>query len=95
MARLKRNRVLGLTVIAAGVLFASCSNDSLAPPTSEFAALFNRFVTIGNSITAGFQSGGINDSTQLQSYAPLLAQQMGLKDTTEFLLPLLTKPGCP
>jgi GDSL-like lipase/acylhydrolase family protein len=46
---------------------------------------------MGNSITAGFQSAGINDSTQLQSYAVLFAQQAG----APFFVPLLNKPGCP
>ncbi len=95
MARRKTYRLMGLAVITGGLLFASCTNDSLAPPTSDVDAMFNRFVTIGNSVTAGFQSGGINDSTQLESYAPLVAAQMGLNDTTEFQLPLLNRPGCP
>jgi len=46
---------------------------------------------MGNSITAGFQSGGINDSTQQQSYAVLLAQAM----RSPFFSPLLSRPGCP
>src|SRR6266478_2406159 len=46
---------------------------------------------MGNSITAGFQSGGINDSTHLQSYAVLLARGMH----SPFFAPLLNKPGCP
>ena len=95
MARRKTYRLMGLAVITGGVLFASCTNDSLAPPTSDVNAMFDRFVTIGNSVTAGFQSAGINDSTQLESYAWLVAQGMGLNDTSEFLLPLLNSPGCP
>jgi hypothetical protein len=37
------------------------------------------YVALGNSITAGVQSGGINDSTQRQSYAFLVAQQAGTR----------------
>jgi len=48
------------------------------------------YVALGNSITAGYQSGGINDSTQRQSYALLLARQMG----TRYAYPALTMPGC-
>jgi lysophospholipase L1-like esterase len=63
----------------------------LNPPVATAGSLFARYVAIGNSVTAGFQSGGINDSTQNLSYAVLLAVQMG----TEFNVPLLGKPGCP
>ncbi len=79
-------------VLVAGVaLTAACSDDILDPPTSNVDSLFNRYVAIGNSITAGFQSGGINDSTQIQSYAAILAGQMG----TDFNMPLMNRPGCP
>ena len=39
--------------------------------------MFPRYVAMGNSITAGFQSAGINDSIQQQSYAVLFAQAGG------------------
>ena len=34
-----------------------------------------RYVSMGNSITAGYQSAGINDSTQQRSYAVLFASR--------------------
>jgi lysophospholipase L1-like esterase len=46
---------------------------------------------MGNSITSGYQSGGINDSTQMQSYAVLFARAVN----TDFRVGLLKKPGCP
>jgi len=62
--------VLGFALVA-----TACNNDQLNRPfaTTPVDPLFDRYVSMGNSITAGFQSGGINDSTQLQSYAVLLA----------------------
>jgi len=80
--------VLGLVLAA-----AACNNDQLNRPFSSTPVdpLFDRYVSMGNSITAGFQSGGINDSTQQQSYAVLLAQAMH----SPFFPPLLGKPGCP
>ena len=80
--------VLGLVLVA-----AACNNDELIRPyaITPVDALFDRYVSMGNSITAGFQSGGINDSTQLQSYAVLLARAM----RSPFYSPLLNKPGCP
>src|SRR6266853_1731515 len=49
-------------------------------------------VAMGNSITAGVQSGGINDSTQRQAYAVLVAAAMG---GDLFYYPRLNPPGCP
>ncbi len=80
--------VLGLLLAA-----AACENDQLNRPfaTTPVDPLFDRYVSMGNSITAGFQSGGILDSTQQQSYAVLLAQSMH----SPFYSPLLNQPGCP
>jgi len=80
--------VLGLVLAA-----TACQNDKLNRPfnVTPVDPLFDRYVSMGNSITAGFQSGGINDSTQSQSYAVLLARAMH----APFFTPLMNKPGCP
>jgi lysophospholipase L1-like esterase len=52
--------------------------------------MFRSYVAIGNSITAGVQSDGISNTTQRQSYAFLLAQQMG----TRYAYPALFNRGC-
>src|SRR5437867_8977760 len=80
--------VLGLLLA-----IAACQNEKLNRPfaVTPVDQLFDRYVSMGNSITAGFQSGGINDSTQSQSYAVLLARAMH----TPFFSPLMNKPGCP
>ncbi len=70
----------------------SCQGDQpIAPPAIAGGPLFQSYVSLGNSLTAGYQSGGINDSTQQRSYAVLLAQQFG----TPFAYPSLSNPGCP
>jgi len=71
---------------------SACNNDQLFRPANfvPIDPLFARYVSMGNSITAGFQSDGINDSTQLQSYAVLLANAMG----SPFFPPLMNRPGC-
>ena len=83
--------------LAAGLVLAAvgCSNEDLftsAVPQYAGGAMFQRYVSLGNSITAGFQSGGINDSTQKQSYAVKLSVAMG---GDPFYRPSLTIPGCP
>ena len=79
---------LGLALPLAG-----CRHDDLlnAPDLSNNTGLLQRYVSMGNSITAGFQSAGITDSTQLQSYAVVFATQA----KAPFFEPLLNKPGCP
>src|SRR5690348_15497810 len=76
---------------ASGAVVTACNNDNTVVTTSPKSSIFQSYVALGNSITAGFQSGGINDSTQRQSYAVLVAQQMG----TRFAYPSLLAPGCP
>src|SRR6267378_7858653 len=85
---------------ALGILLAvaACHQDELFRPypNGPLDPLFTRYVSMGNSITAGFQSAGINDSTQLQAYPVLLARQM----QTPFFVPLMTRipngpQGCP
>jgi lysophospholipase L1-like esterase len=88
-------RTTKLFAAAALAIFlgAACQNDELFRPANfvPIDPLFERYVSMGNSITAGFQSAGINDSTQSQSYAVLLANAMG----SPFFPPLLNRPGCP
>jgi lysophospholipase L1-like esterase len=83
-----------LTAAAAllGVL-AGCEQKALVsiPRTAVNHTLFVSYVAIGNSITAGYQSGGILDTTQAESYAALIAHQAG----TRYAYPALTFPGCP
>lgn len=48
-----------------------------------------KFVAIGNSLTAGYQSGALYESAQVYSFANLIAKQVN----TEFVMPLYTDPG--
>lgn len=81
--------------LGAVVAIAACTGDEaskqvLGPRLTGDAAIFQSYVALGNSITAGYQSSGINDSTQKQSYANLLARQMG----TRYVYPALAGRGC-
>jgi hypothetical protein len=84
-------RLLLLPIAASLVLVSACADEGLMTPSPDGGDLFARYVALGNSITAGFQSDGINRETQSQSYAALLAERMG----TEYAAPLLRMPGCP
>ena len=85
------NRTRALIVGAVAVLAACDAQRDAVGPTNLNSAIFRSYVAIGNSITAGWQSGGINDSTQQQAYPRLLAIQMG----TPYKYASLVTPGCP
>lgn len=80
---------LALVALGAVVSCDNTGNGNIIAP-SPVNPIFQSYVALGNSITAGFQSDGINDSTQKQSYALLLARSMG----TRYAYPSLAMPGC-
>lgn len=57
----------------------------------ERDADFSTVVFIGDSLTAGFQNGGLSVEGQTHGYAALIAQQAGFDIT----LPLVSEPGIP
>ncbi len=85
-----------LVLLALALTIAACNDDDGLSPTPQgpVPADFSTYVALGNSLTAGYQSAGINDSTQLESYAVLVAQSMGLTVGTGFTYPSLTGLGC-
>lgn len=87
------NRYLagGVGALLSAFAITACSSDNGVAGGTPADPLFKTYVSIGNSITAGLQSGGINDSTQKESYAVLIARAAH----TGFRIPLLNKPGCP
>ncbi|MBW3572636.1 MAG: hypothetical protein KY467_16155 [Gemmatimonadetes bacterium] len=87
---------LRTAALAATVLLGACVGDgdqviTAVQPTPNGGELFVRYVAMGNSLTAGYQSGGLNDSLQVRAYPVLLAQRAG----ADFESPLVARPGCP
>ena len=83
-----------LAVLALALpLATSCYTDEQlgAAPLPNTGELMRRYLSIGNSFTAGFQSAGINDSTQNLAYPVFFARAVG----TSFAVPSLNMPGCP
>ncbi len=62
-----------------------------APNPVNGGANLTRFVTLGNSLTAGYQSGSLYKGAQMYSYGNLIAQQVG----TSFTQPIVSEPGTP
>ena len=84
-----RRPLLGVAaLVLAAVGCFDDDNNRVLGPTPD--ALFRSYVALGNSITAGWQSNGINDSTQRRAYPVLLATQMD----TRFAYPSLAGRGC-
>lgn len=83
--------VAALAVVALGACVGDGDDLATLQTPANGGALFARYVSLGNSITAGFQSAGIVDSTQRNAYPNLLAQRAG----TPFNQPLFARPGCP
>ena len=83
------SRLVSTLLVALPVL-AGCRTDEKLNAPAVLDPMFRRYVSLGNSITAGYQSAGINDSTQRRSYAVLLGSAMG----TTFNYPRLNGRGC-
>jgi hypothetical protein len=85
--------MVGSRLLVAGLLLFSflpgCRRDPAGPTPED--PLFARYIALGNSITAGFESEGINDSTQNNAYSVLFAQRFN----APFEFARLRMPGCP
>lgn len=77
----------GLGAIAGIAACADVDRKLLLPANPVGGQMLSSYVALGNSITAGWQSGGLNDSVQQQSYARLFA----LQAQTRFAYPSFTK----
>ncbi|MBN2170720.1 MAG: hypothetical protein JW819_05310 [Candidatus Krumholzibacteriota bacterium] len=92
---MKSTRWLTALLLAAALGLTACSllapdEEALAPPPVQpGTADFSVFVALGNSLTAGVQSGALYESAQQRSWAALLAAAMD----TGFELPLIADPG--
>jgi lysophospholipase L1-like esterase len=93
------SRRLGFAFVA-GVACASlagCSNgtlDSLQQLQKAQAANagnFSNTIFLGDSLTAGYQSGSLLDTQQVHGWAPVLAKQAGFN----IIQPLIAFPGAP
>ena len=90
-------KVLNISLIF-GLLFAflliGCEDrsDLTAPSApSTGSADFGRFVSIGNSLTAGYQNGSLYQSSQEYSFGAIIARQTG----TSYAIPYISEPGIP
>ena len=103
MYNLKRVFVLA-TLTALALANYGCSPDDAAlvsPALNSGSANFTKYVALGNSLSAGVQSGGLVDYNQRNSFPALIAKQLGKTIATaggninDFHHPLVGTPGAP
>jgi len=91
----KRNLIIAVfTMAGALALWMGCASvDPIAPGGANTgSADFSTYVAIGNSLTAGFQSGGLVEKYQVVSYPALIAQSTR---TATHEMPLISENGIP
>lgn len=92
MVRSRVALAAALALLAAGCL----DNQTMGPKgTPSGGTIFASYIAVGTSISAGIESGGIDDSTQRAAFPYLLAQAMGLAPNSNWFYPGFTAPGCP
>ncbi len=92
---MNKTRFIVAGLLALALALAGCSlfapDETLlnAPAVDSGTTDFTRYVALGNSLTAGYQSGALYESAQVRGFAALLAAAMGV----DFELPLIEDPG--
>ncbi len=84
-------------VLATGSL-VGCSNSAPNGPVASLGSLtIKKYVAVGNSLTAGYQSAGLYQSAQVYSYPNLIAQQLTKAGASlgSFEQPYYSDPGTP
>lgn len=98
-AAASRYALSGLLMLTAGLLLllASCDLDAPLPPVLDAgSADFTRMAAVGNSLTAGFQSGGLVEDFQALAFPALIARQAGHTiGNDDFAYPNISYPGIP
>jgi len=78
-----------LSIFALAIVGCEDYNELTAPELNLGTANFTRFVSIGNSITAGLQSGSLFESGQIYSFGNLISKQVG----AGYQVPYVSDPG--
>lgn len=90
-------RIVSLALLI-GFVCLSCQNTQPGGPLAGLGgSTVNTYVAVGNSLTAGYQSGALFASAQIYSFPNLIAQQIAIAGgaTGGFQQPLYSDPGTP
>lgn len=89
-------RVIWLVLTCGYVLSIGCKKTEFDPvDRTQGSADFTRYVAVGNSLTQGYQDGGLYEATQQNSYPAIIARQMKIvnPDMEPFIQPLAPGNG--
>src|SRR5579863_10243077 len=77
-----------LYIIAGLLLLTACKPEIKTPKATHGTADFSRYISVGNSLTAGYADGGLYLAGQLNSYPSIIAKQMQQAGGGSFAQPL-------
>jgi len=90
----KNIKYLIIALVVSVFYFSGCSEDDVVvtppPPFNPGTADFTMYVSIGNSLTAGFQSNALSERDQKNSFPDIISKQT---QRTIFEQPLIKNPG--
>jgi lysophospholipase L1-like esterase len=84
--------------LAIALLHGGCKNTAPSGPVAGLSGVtINKYVAVGNSLTAGYQSNGLFASAQAYSFPNLIAGQLSRAggNVGTFQQPLYSDPGTP
>ncbi|TYZ09296.1 G-D-S-L family lipolytic protein [Hymenobacter lutimineralis] len=85
MYKIFKNTLPGLALL--GLVLGGCQPELEAPKADKGSADFSKYVAVGNSLTAGYQSGGLSNASQANSYPAMLAMQFKKVGGGDFVQP--------
>jgi lysophospholipase L1-like esterase len=86
------NKFKNIFILTAGVLsFAACKPEFKTPVATQGAADFSKYISVGNSLTAGYADGGLYLEGQQNSYPSIIARQMQQIGGGTFTQPLFSE----
>ena len=75
----KNFKYLIIALVISVFYFSGCDEDDVVvtppPPFSPGTADFSMYVSVGNSLTAGFQSNALSERDQTHSYPDMISKQ--------------------
>jgi hypothetical protein len=80
-------------ILVSALLVQSCKPDLKAPEATAGTADFSKYISVGNSLTAGYADGGLYLAGQKVAYPNLIAEQIkaGGLGANEFTSPFFTE----
>jgi hypothetical protein len=78
-------------ILTAGILgLAACKPSIQTPTPTHGSADFSKYISVGNSLTAGYADGGLYLDGQQNSYPSIIAKQMASVGGGSFIQPLFS-----